>query len=250
MGFFSYECPGCSQSIRHPGACREESRWMSNAVSLDSEGSRIKGEYDGYGRLGALDLGDADSKIALWHQACHKFLGEPSYTAPSKHARDQGHFVGEFDPREPTSVEDFASLRAKAEGEIAKARRHREGYAAQKQALAGTKCRCGRDENGIHLVMRAGVPALRCAGSRDRIPCNAPMDLDKAVQDKLLAIYAEYGMEFSDDNEVNVDFATLRSLKASLANALTICKDDSDMEYVEKIRTKVAVEAARLGVQP
>lgn len=244
MGFFSYECPGCSQSIRHPGACREESRWMSKAVYIDSEGSRIKGEYDGYGRLGALDLGDnTTDKFALYHQACYKFLGEPSYTTPSKNARDQGHFVGDFDPREVMSIEDFANLRAKAEGEVAEARRHREGYAAQKQALAGTKCRCGRDEKGIHTVLRNGVPALRCAGSQ----CNVPLDLDKAVQDKLLAICAEYGVELSDDNEVNAEFATLRSLKASLADALSICEDDSD-EYVEKIRAKVAVEAARLGV--
>lgn len=122
MGFYSYECFGCGLSIRHPGACRGKCRWMSKAVYLDSDGKRMKGGYNGYGQIdGGERLLDFESfpdygkKFALWHQACYRLLGEPRYTAPSSNATDQGHFVGSFCPREPTSIEDFANLRAKVE---------------------------------------------------------------------------------------------------------------------------------------
>lgn len=122
MGFFSWNCPGCDNSIRHRGACTPTSAWMSLAVYLDKDGNTVRGTYDGYGRLGPLTLGYGE-KFTLWHEACHEVMGKPGYSKPSRSAHDQGHFVGDYDPPKPTCIDHLADMRVRAEREREASRR-------------------------------------------------------------------------------------------------------------------------------
>lgn len=105
MGFFSYDCKECG----HPLLCRQATDagindWMSDAVALGPDGSRILGEYDGYGRIG-----DTDSLhwAACLHRACWELAGKPEwdrYGSPSAQSADQGWFFDDgahdlVDPR-------------------------------------------------------------------------------------------------------------------------------------------------------
>jgi hypothetical protein len=82
MGFFSYECKHCDHSILSPySADPEINEWMKDAVVLSFNGSRIVGEYGGYGDIGGMDSGDSDlGGDAVWlHQACWEVAGKPEY---------------------------------------------------------------------------------------------------------------------------------------------------------------------------
>ncbi len=119
MGFFSVDCPGCGHSIRPHAATREESRWMCDAVGLSGDGDRVGGEYDGYGRINRWNTDGAE----VWHRACYTLAGRPDFTKPSRHARDQGYFVGEYDPPMPTTPEAVAALRGGSDRQREEARR-------------------------------------------------------------------------------------------------------------------------------
>jgi uncharacterized membrane protein YccC len=62
----------------------------------------------------------------VWHEACWKAHGKPEFTGPSGGGRDQGYFVGEYDPEEPLTLIEVEALRlqdirrAKAEHEASK----------------------------------------------------------------------------------------------------------------------------------
>lgn len=116
MGFFSWDCKGCGHSVRHGGATNADSRWMSAAVLLTPDGSTVKGEYDGYGRVGCYDHGEdgGAGDPALYHESCWKLLKRPGYDGPSPSADDQGHFVGDVDPPEPRTRKDVERLAAEA----------------------------------------------------------------------------------------------------------------------------------------
>jgi hypothetical protein len=69
---------------------------MQKAVALTENGSRLIGQYDGYGRI---DTGDYDESgiggnVALWHHACWEHAGKPDFDKPSTNADDQGYFTG------------------------------------------------------------------------------------------------------------------------------------------------------------
>lgn len=98
---------------------------------VESDGSTVRGTYDGYGRLVTrsgreLELGDAAEPPCLHHQACHDLL-KPGYNGPSPTARDQGFFVGEYDPKLPHSREDIIALAkvAQEQAEAAKEARRK-----------------------------------------------------------------------------------------------------------------------------
>jgi hypothetical protein len=118
MGFFSWECPCCKHSIRSEASTNKDSAWMSKAILVWSEGSTLRGEYDGYGRLTTRSgrevegLGEGPDP-SLYHQACWDLL-KPGYR-PSENAHDQGFFVGEYDPKRPRSVKDVQALAQAAE---------------------------------------------------------------------------------------------------------------------------------------
>ena len=99
MGFSSWECKGCSRSIRNAFSPSGLEDWMEKAVVLFKDDSVLKGKYDGYGCLegpshSEIDLSDSGDEGGWWHEACWEHAGRPPYDSPSKHARDQGHFVG------------------------------------------------------------------------------------------------------------------------------------------------------------
>lgn len=126
MGFFSCLCPGCNHSIRSYHAVKDDSEWMMRAVALNAAGSRIVGEYDGYGRVGDGDL--ELECYEIWHYACWKIAGKPEFSKPSAHAADQGYFVGKYDPKEPKTPEDLLALKRAAKKAAEDRRKEMEEY--------------------------------------------------------------------------------------------------------------------------
>lgn len=110
MGFFSWDCKGCDNSIKAP----HPADWQSKAVVLFPNGDRVSGQYDGYGRVGSayheVDLSDCH-EFSIYHAACHRILQPAGYTGPSCHANDQGFFSDDNSP-EPQSTKDIVALRA------------------------------------------------------------------------------------------------------------------------------------------
>ena len=82
MGFFSYECKKCDHSILSSYSSDPEiNGWMKDAVVLSPNGSRVIGEYGGYGDIGGMSAGEGHiSGDAVWlHQACWEQAGKPEY---------------------------------------------------------------------------------------------------------------------------------------------------------------------------
>ena len=82
---------------------------MGKAVVLTQGGSRVIGEYDGYGRIGGMDLSEQIDEFAMYHKACWELSDKPEFTKPSAHARDQGFCLShdEFTVPKPQSPEWF-----------------------------------------------------------------------------------------------------------------------------------------------
>lgn len=106
MGFFSWDCKGCTHSVRE--GHRDD--WMTKAVVLDREGSRVVGFYDGYGRVGegGTEIQNV-SKPEVWHHACYVAMGKPEYSGPSPMARDQG--LTDYVLTRPRHAQDVEGLR-------------------------------------------------------------------------------------------------------------------------------------------
>lgn len=115
MGLFSWTCPGCDHSIRHPASTNRTSAWMADAVVVFPNGDKISGTYDGYGRIGSTEL-EYGQDFAMHHRACWEISGRPAYKKPSETAHDQGHFVGEYDPIKPETEADLARLKSRTGG--------------------------------------------------------------------------------------------------------------------------------------
>lgn len=110
MGFSSWECPRCGDSIISQHAINEGEReligWQKYCVALFEDGSVVMGEYDGYCRVetesgAVVSLVEADGKVAVYHRACWEADGRPAYTEPSAPAHDQGYFFDARVCREP-----------------------------------------------------------------------------------------------------------------------------------------------------
>lgn len=91
MGFFSWNCKGCNESIKAPYDIPEPITWQNDAVCLSMNGNVTLGKYDGYGRVGGLEV-EWDDAIEWWHQQCWEKVGKPEFTGASTHADDQGFF--------------------------------------------------------------------------------------------------------------------------------------------------------------
>jgi len=103
MGFFSWNCKGCNESIKAPYDIPKEMAWQNDAVLLCENGEFVSGDYDGYGRVGHFDIGWNDDVPELWHKKCWEQAGEPrEYTGASDYAEDQGFFYGD-----DCDVEDY-----------------------------------------------------------------------------------------------------------------------------------------------
>lgn len=90
MGMFSWDCDACGFSLRDCRNCSEDN-WMDRAVCLSENGSRIVGQYDSYGKLGACDLSNMPGNFAIYHHDCWLLAGKPEYeNRPARPSRDQG----------------------------------------------------------------------------------------------------------------------------------------------------------------
>ena len=103
MGFFSWNCKRCGHPMLSPWSCNKINSWMIDVAVIESDGRVLKGEYDGYGRVGAVDINidliyqddGPDQDPDCYHQACHEMEGQPTtYAGGSDNAPDQGFFFG------------------------------------------------------------------------------------------------------------------------------------------------------------
>lgn len=93
MGFFSWNCKWCGESIKSPYAC-EHKMWQNDCVLVKKSGTTVIGEYDGYGRIrGEGDEYEIRGEPELWHYPCWIKAGKPKFSGASDGAQDQGFFV-------------------------------------------------------------------------------------------------------------------------------------------------------------
>lgn len=133
MGFFSYECKECGHSILSSYSTdREINDWMKDAVVLSSNGSRVIGEYDGYGNVDGMDSESLGGDVWL-HLACWEKAGKPEhdhYDDSSAHAEDQGYFFRyEHDVIDPRITDEAERARLLEEGKAAREQRWYDGRA-------------------------------------------------------------------------------------------------------------------------
>lgn len=96
MGFFSWECRHCGHSILSRYSADEPFDWMSRAVALQRNGTLLRGEYDGYGRIDGTELHYTfgSNEPEMYHEKCWEQAGSPyTYTQGSRNAPDQGYFI-------------------------------------------------------------------------------------------------------------------------------------------------------------
>ena len=112
MGFFSWNCKACGHPMLSSYVTDEHNEWMSDVVVLAEDGSVLKGEYDGYGRVGEHEY-DYDEPEA-YHKACWELEGKPTeFKEASVSARDQGYFFGPdvHSFSEPKNLEDLRQIK-------------------------------------------------------------------------------------------------------------------------------------------
>lgn len=107
MGLYSWQCLHCTKSILGPYVLTDVNRWMNEVVAILPNGSFLRGNYDGYGRI-VINPAGAELQLPgnpdLYHFKCWEKAGEPkAYTKGSPTAQDQGHFIDpkEYDLPEP-----------------------------------------------------------------------------------------------------------------------------------------------------
>ena len=125
MGFFSWNCEVCKQSIKAPYEYPPELTWHTQAVAIMPDGTVYEGLYDGYGRINddedSHDLqaqkppydphdGREDWKKGeptVYHADCYAKAGKPTeYKGPSDNADDQGFFYSNAEAVE--AADDYA----------------------------------------------------------------------------------------------------------------------------------------------
>tara|TARA_R110000824_G_scaffold304530_1_gene492337 strand:+ start:2363 stop:2695 length:333 start_codon:yes stop_codon:yes gene_type:complete len=90
MGFSSWNCKGCNESIKAPDGIPTSIAWQNQCVLLEPNGSIIIGQYDGYGNVGHWEYDGSEPE--MWHNKCWCSANKPSYSGPSASASDQGYF--------------------------------------------------------------------------------------------------------------------------------------------------------------
>ena len=124
MGVFSYLCAGCLHPLL-PDHQLHINRWMNEAVAVLEDGKLRLGNYDGYGRIGGVDLPKYieynaarravtyEQAFTVWHRACWTLLGAPMTCGEQAlNAEDQGYFYAVEDhalpePRTQRDVEEY-----------------------------------------------------------------------------------------------------------------------------------------------
>lgn len=111
MGFFSWNCKGCGESVKAPYEIPKALAWQNKMVAILPEGSVLKGDYDGYGRIDAHASSSTpkdpvtvtctlpcwgEQQPQVWHARCHVDAGEPcEYEEPTVaecRPADQGYW--------------------------------------------------------------------------------------------------------------------------------------------------------------
>jgi len=118
MGFFSWNCKSCGHPMLSPYVLSDINAWMNQVVVQFGNGTRLIGEYDGYGRVNDIEF-DYGSKPECYHLSCWKAEGEPGYDCESVTSRDQGFFFddGEHDMKEPDANEGMIIISEREEEE-------------------------------------------------------------------------------------------------------------------------------------
>lgn len=113
MGFFSWDCKVCGHPMLSPAVTTGRTGWMSQVVAIEPNGTILRGEYDGYGRI---DGRETDGAPECYHQRCWDLAGRPvNYTEESESSRDQGFFFDDDDHNvgAPKSLEEAQAARPK-----------------------------------------------------------------------------------------------------------------------------------------
>ena len=101
MGFFSWQCAKSEKPVMAEVAVRN-SPWdfASDVVVLFSNGDRISGTYDGYGRVNGLELVDIAEE--RWRMVISKYYNGESFDIlpKNKYDRGQGFFYSDEDLEE------------------------------------------------------------------------------------------------------------------------------------------------------
>ena len=90
MGFFSWNCRGCGESMKAPYDLDAADAWQNDVVVITEYGV-LSGDYDGYGRVSGISIPNYSPEC--WHKRCHIENGAPlTFTKSSDRAEDQGYF--------------------------------------------------------------------------------------------------------------------------------------------------------------
>ena len=92
MGFFSWNCKGCGDSIKAPYNIPSKLAWQNDCVLVREDKDPLIGKYDGYGRIDSIEMNFETQEPELWHEDCWMGENRPLYTGPSDYAEDQGFF--------------------------------------------------------------------------------------------------------------------------------------------------------------
>ena len=95
MGFFSWNCECCGESIKSPYECVPE--WHNQCVAALKNGSLLIGDYDGYGRILDIDCNTIvedlyEFDFTMYHKQCWIENSKPGYISQAQSAQDQGYF--------------------------------------------------------------------------------------------------------------------------------------------------------------
>jgi hypothetical protein len=95
MGFFSYNCGVCSKPVLNMFAAGRAWAWTNEVAVLLAGGSRIVGNYDGYGGIdGASEFNLADLKQDSFRIAHRQCADSKTFDdlKPAENDDGQGHF--------------------------------------------------------------------------------------------------------------------------------------------------------------
>ena len=119
MGFYSFKCKSCGESIKAPYELPESMAWQNEVVVVIDENTAHYGAYDGYGRVNTADstFERVKEEHGVWHDQCFVELYEGDdcllidYSdLASLSASDQGYFYdrpkGDELPNRPFGLPD------------------------------------------------------------------------------------------------------------------------------------------------
>jgi hypothetical protein len=254
---FSTNCRACGHPLLSHGATSLINRWMTQAVAVFKEGSILKGEYDGYERIGGYNNDVQLEDASVYHRACYDVIGKPmDFAGRSQNSDDQGWFFNDgdhdlADPRENEEARKQLALAGELKvADITKKRRaaaklEREFYDKEHVALGDDlKCpKCSfttafvveKREDGLLVLM------VRCPNRE----CNVLRPLKLETQAALRKLIAENPNQHCiwDDDEVNAEMAGIRSAKNAIKQLTADLEKSSDASYREYLTEEL--EAAK-----